>query len=1163
MSNTTDASKTKSPNTLRELVGDIVVWLQKNTAEATKSALVGMAFGYGANIFMMSFVYDGFRKTQGGFATGQNSLIDGALVWTIVSTVVFTLYGYRKSVGKERFNKIIAEFPGALGRLVGKDGDNARSHLLWGAGVTLVGSQVISPALGVTVAVAMTMSATSLVGRIIIGVLFRGWQSLMATFAPGKKNPIDTTMSMTVCILGSCAAFCLAFFLKDWLSKFVLAGVCLFIAAKSGNKPQGPTAHTLKCLAWLLASWGLHDLLSPLLALADDGGYWENRGMSGWITSGGLINVAGWAVPGAVASGTGAAIGTGLGNVLGTYPPDSEDESDGVRDGGGDEGEQPSTADGESEDQGEGESEGDGESDDGNLPPADDGESEDQGEGESEGDGESGDDGNLPPADDGESEDQGDGESEGDGESDDDGNLPPADDGESEDQGDGESEGDGESDDGNLPPADDGESEDQGEGESEGDGESDDGNLPPADDGESEDQGEGEGESEGDGESDDGNLPPADDGESEDQGDGESEGEGDGESSDDGNLPPADDGESEDQGDGESEGEGDGESDDGNLPPVDDGESEDQGEGESESEGESDDEGKTEEETEATEDGDNVTTAEGHEPDKTDTGADLGQDYQQAVKDKQDAESEIERIKRQWEESERSADKSDPTYEKLKQQYDDYLTYLTNRANDADTKANEIASASQNQTTTSPTDNEGAKDRFKDDIDYNKRESDAWRQKLTETTDPSAREEIVRNIMYHDHMAQNAQDHMSALEGDGIVHHTPTQLDAFNEQLSAEQRQQMQDDFNRKMEEIKNQPIINAARRDQYDKLMQEAAQLDPEKRDKVEAVLRNAAKVDESGVPQGDLARMQRFLANQQRPDKGYGTFDGIWDITKDTVSGTGAGVVNVVTFGYSGVIADNAGSGHLLDSLGHHTANLVTFGGYEGYQKDGVTGAVTAIGKTLLPIDEAQILSPGSGATWDQRAGAFGSGVLKIFGVGKAGGKLISSRNMTAAEINNVKYGYHFTTAENATSIAKTGFESRLAGTHGGVSGLVSKTARLYKDQFVDNEPAKAGYMFGTSKPGAGRFGDLNFKEPPVVIDLTKVDPSKLKYRPADGAIIFTGDRVPPSAITNPGSWSKVPVSSSPLTANPLENVPKAAPWLAVNGAARQTFNQIYKES
>jgi hypothetical protein len=222
-----------------------------------------------------------------------------------------------------------------------------------------------------------------------------------------------------------------------------------------------------------------------------------------------------------------------------------------------------------------------------------------------------------------------------------------------------------------------------------------------------------------------------------------------------------------------------------------------------------------------------------------------------------------------------------------------------------------------------------------------------------------------------------------------------------------------------------------------------------------------------------------------------------------------------------------------------------------------------VTAIGKTLLPIDEAGVLMPGSGATWDQRAGAFGSGVLKIFGVGKAGGKFISSRNMTAAEINNVKYGYHFTTAENATAIARTGFESRLPGTHGGLSGVVSKTARIYKDHFVDNEPAKAGYMFGTSKPGAGRIGDLNFKNPPVVIDLTKVDPSQLKYRPTDGAVIFTGDRIPPSAITNPGSWSKVPVSSSPLTAHPLENVPKAAPWLGVNGAAGQTFNQIYKES
>lgn len=454
-------------------------------------------------------------------------------------------------------------------------------------------------------------------------------------------------------------------------------------------------------------------------------------------------------------------------------------------------------------------------------------------------------------------------------------------------------------------------------------------------------------------------------------------------------------------------------------------------------------------------------------------------------------------------------------------------------------------------------DQQDALNRIKNDEDYHRKEADAWRRKLGETKDPASRSEIERRILYHDHMVSDCHDQEKAVTGDGIVHHTPTQLDGLNKEMMAQQGRDQAQNLRDKLDDIARQTQSNIDRRDQYEKLMGELAKVPPEKRDLAERLVKAAAQVDSNGVPQGDLGKIERFINNQQKPDQGYGFWQGIWDTTRDTVTGTGNGVLNVVTLGYSGVLQDPKGS------VAGHTANLVTFGFYEGYQKGGVTGGLEGVGNTVLPIKEVGVLMPGSGATWDERAGALGSGILKVITLGKAGGKMISSRPMTAAEIANTKYGYHFTTPQNKQGIMQSGFTTRPAGSHGGASGVVSTIAGKYKKAFVDNEPSKAGYMWGTSKPGGGRVGDLDYKQPPVVIDLSKVDPSKMMVRPSDGAIIFTGDKIPTSALSAPTSWSGVPTSPTPLTGRPLANLPQAAPWAAGSRASGEAFEQIEKGS
>jgi hypothetical protein len=66
-------------------------------------------------------------------------------------------------------------------------------------------------------------------------------------------------------------------------------------------------------------------------------------------------------------------------------------------------------------------------------------------------------------------------------------------------------------------------------------------------------------------------------------------------------------------------------------------------------------------------------------------------DFDKAVRNRQESLNELETIRNQWKESERTADKNDPGYDALKTQYQNYMDYLKNKADAANAQANAIA----------------------------------------------------------------------------------------------------------------------------------------------------------------------------------------------------------------------------------------------------------------------------------------------------------------------------------------------------------------------------------------------------------------------------------------------------------------------------------------
>lgn len=194
MSITALRSETKALTEPAQFWNAVKQWFTRNGVAAIQSSILGAAFGYGLNFGMSYLVFaGGFDGASGGLALFKSSLFCG-----IVSTIVFGLLGYRRAVGKERFWQTIRHAPKHIAMLVQRDGAAARVHLLWGAALSFVATQFISPWLGTAVALGFLFAVPSVVGRVLAAMLSRLWSSLVQSVAPTKGRRLEGSLGMLV-----------------------------------------------------------------------------------------------------------------------------------------------------------------------------------------------------------------------------------------------------------------------------------------------------------------------------------------------------------------------------------------------------------------------------------------------------------------------------------------------------------------------------------------------------------------------------------------------------------------------------------------------------------------------------------------------------------------------------------------------------------------------------------------------------------------------------------------------------------------------------------------------------------------------------------------------------------------------------------------------------
>ena len=351
--------------------------------------------------------------------------------------------------------------------------------------------------------------------------------------------------------------------------------------------------------------------------------------------------------------------------------------------------------------------------------------------------------------------------------------------------------------------------------------------------------------------------------------------------------------------------------------------------------------------------------------------------YNQALMDGNNAQADYDKIKKQLEEFEKSADKSDPNYEKLKKQYDDYLAFKQQEMDDAAAKANAIAQAVEDEKNTrvlSDIDgrikrvifdpktglwhdlDSGALfdpdkwDQFQKDLANQKAFSLAELDKMSKGQDANS----LALMAKLDAIKKNTELNALYLRNVGMIQKSVFEKSVYNGPAS----------------DLFQPPCSPGEIIANCDEVANNILSGKPFDRQKYAAIVK--LYVDTVAG---------KILAPDQMPKPN--------DIDNGVIvqglTGTSQGVLNVATFGISNVIIDHDSTkGSLGDDLAVHAANFFTAGGYSGYKKGGLSGAGSAIVHNILPIDEAYVLADPN-ATWDQKAGAIGTGILKVLTLGK----------------------------------------------------------------------------------------------------------------------------------------------------------------------------------
>jgi hypothetical protein len=313
---------TNAAPSVRDLAQRFPAWARSNVPAVVASAAVSGVVAYVFNVWLMAVRYEGSVTPPGAPATSKDNLVSGGLFWALLPTVVCGAVGYRRAVGRERFWRDVRELPMTVVRLVRRDGDGGRVHLLWGCAIALGASLVVSPAVGAVVGAGLLLGGPSLLGSLVAAAVSQAWQAVARVVAPDRSQAPPPVMSAAVGMMGGAIALVAAFTLPGRGIRLLLALACAAGAVVLGNRSK-PVA-TAGLVLLVGAAWAVAEVILAEPALADDGGFAEcGSTIRAWIEScAGAGEVRRLSGTGAVVAAAAGPVGTFVGSLAGASAGD-------------------------------------------------------------------------------------------------------------------------------------------------------------------------------------------------------------------------------------------------------------------------------------------------------------------------------------------------------------------------------------------------------------------------------------------------------------------------------------------------------------------------------------------------------------------------------------------------------------------------------------------------------------------------------------------------------------------------------------------------------------------------------------------------------------------------------------------------------------------------
>jgi hypothetical protein len=297
-------------------------WTRSNWRTTILVSIAAFVVGWVWNMYVMAVDLEGSVVDPGADTTATAEGHTGnILFWLLLFSLLAGLVSYGWSRGWRNLGSDLLTLPRRFSEAIANGPAATFAMLLWGTGISLVISTLISSAVSLVLGLVLLTLAATPVGVVLNFALVRVWRGLSSVVTPNAGARLGSTVGPFIVMLGEALGLFVGWLVGEWIFGLIGGVACIVVSVLLVRASPPRLAVLLLFVAGAvvaLQAWRLG------YAYADDGGWSECTtsdgspctGLTGifdWLSSPGADVVIQRSAIGGLGAGLGALLGAGLG----------------------------------------------------------------------------------------------------------------------------------------------------------------------------------------------------------------------------------------------------------------------------------------------------------------------------------------------------------------------------------------------------------------------------------------------------------------------------------------------------------------------------------------------------------------------------------------------------------------------------------------------------------------------------------------------------------------------------------------------------------------------------------------------------------------------------------------------------------------------------------